>query len=53
VAFPPRNFVRPERLFVVRRDQFGVGTLPGVVALESIQCIAHPPSEGFFSAAIA
>jgi len=53
VAFPPRNFVRPERLFVVRRDQFGVGTLPGVLALESIQSIAHPPSEGFFSTAIA
>jgi hypothetical protein len=52
VAFPLRNFVRLENLFVARRDQLRVGTLPGVVALESIQGIAHPPSEGFFSAAI-
>jgi len=53
VPFPPRNFLRLERLFVVRRDRFGVGTLPGVEAIESIQGIAHPPRERFFSTAIA
>jgi len=52
VAFPPRNFVRLERLFVVRRNQFGVGTLPCAAVIESIQGVAHPPREGFFSTAI-
>jgi len=53
VTFPPRNFVRLERLFVVRRDQFGVGTLPCAAVIQSIQSIAHPPRERFFSTAIA
>jgi hypothetical protein len=53
VPFQPRNFVRLEWLFVVRRDQFGVGTVPGAPVIESIQGIAHPPRERFFSTAIA
>jgi hypothetical protein len=53
VPFPPRNFLRLERLFVVRRDQFGVGTLPGASVFESIQGITHPLRERFFSTAIA
>jgi hypothetical protein len=53
VAFPPRNFIRLERPFVVRRDQFSVGTLPGAVMIESIQGIAHLPRERFFATAIA
>jgi hypothetical protein len=53
VAFPPHNFIRLERPFVVRRDQFSVGTLPGAVVIESIQGIAHPPRERLFSTAIA
>jgi hypothetical protein len=53
VTFPPRNFVRLERPFVVRRDQFGVGTIPGAAVIESIQGVAHPPREGFFSTVIA
>jgi len=53
VTFPPRNLVRLERLFVVRRNQFGVGTLPCAAVIESIQGVAHPPREGFFSMAIA
>jgi hypothetical protein len=53
VTFPPRNFVRLERPFVARRDQFGVGTIPGAAVIESIQGVAHPPREGFFSTAIA
>jgi len=52
VTFPPRNFVRLERPFVVRRNQFGVGTIPGAALIESIQSIAHPPRERFFSTAI-
>jgi hypothetical protein len=52
VAFKPRNFVRLERPFVVRRDHISVWTLPGVAALESIQGIAHSPRECFFSTAI-
>jgi len=52
VAFPPLNFIRLERHFVVRRDHISVGTLPGIAALESIQGIAHPPRERFFSTAI-
>jgi len=52
VSFPLRNFVRLERPFVVRRDQFGVGTLPGAVLIESIQGVAHSPRERFLSTAI-
>jgi hypothetical protein len=52
VTFAPRNFVRLERPFVVRRDQFGVGTIPGAAVIESIHSIAHPPRERFFSTAI-
>jgi hypothetical protein len=53
VVFAPRNFVRLERLFVVRRDQFGVGTLVGVAVRELVQGIAHAPRERFFPAAVA
>jgi len=53
VTFPPRNFIRLEGPFLVRRDPFSVGTLPGAVLIESIQGIAHPPRERFFSTAIA
>jgi hypothetical protein len=53
VVFAPRNFVRLERLFVVRRDQFGVGTLVGVAVRELVQGIAHSPRECFFPAAVA
>jgi hypothetical protein len=53
VVFAPRNFVRLERFFVVRRDQLGVGTPVGVVVRELVEGFAHPPSERFFSTAIA
>jgi hypothetical protein len=53
VAFAPRNFVRLERLFMVRRDQFGVGTVGGVAVRELVQGIAHAPRERFFPAAVA
>jgi len=49
VALPPRNFVRLQRLFMVRRDELGIGTFPGVAVRELIQGFAHPPRERFFS----
>jgi len=53
VVFPLCNFVRLERLFVVRRDQLGVGTLVGDVVRKLVQGIAHPPRQRFFPAAVA
>jgi hypothetical protein len=53
VGFPPHNFVRLQRLFVVRRDQFGIGALLRAAVCELVQGFAHSPRERFFSMAIA
>jgi hypothetical protein len=53
VVFALRNLVRLERLFMVRRDQFGVGTIFGVAVRKLVQGIAHPPRQRFFPAAVA
>jgi len=53
VAFAPLNFIPLQRLFVVRRDQLGIGAFPGVAVRELVQGFAHTPRERFFPAAIA
>jgi hypothetical protein len=53
VVFPPRDFIRLQRFFMVRRDHFGIRTFHGLAMRELIQRVAHTPSECLFPAAIA
>jgi hypothetical protein len=53
VAFPLHNFVPWERLFVVRRNHFGIRTFPGVAWREPVQRLTHPAGERFFAAPLA